>query len=88
MGRGRKGVLEQSHKKQKRREQPRPSNWYAIVGGLSGKPTYVDIPNGIVEVMKWMDPQEVANSLDPLRRNVNEQIRECFQFGHPAYNRI
>ena len=43
MGRGRKGVLEQSYTKQKKhREQQRPSNSYAMVGGLSVKPSYVD----------------------------------------------
>ena len=32
-------------------------------GGLNGKPTYVDIPNDIVEAMKQMIPQEGSNIL-------------------------
>jgi len=34
-----------------------------MVSGLSGKPTYVDIPNDIVDLMKKMDPRQVANIL-------------------------
>ena len=54
-------VPEQSYKNQKKhRVRQRLSNSYAMVGGLFGKPSYVDIPNDSVNAMKPMDPQEVA----------------------------
>jgi hypothetical protein len=31
--------------------------------GLMDEPTYIGIPNDIVDAMKRMDPQEVANIL-------------------------
>lgn len=58
MGCGYKGVLEQSCKKQNK-----ISNQYASVSGIQGKPTYVDIPNNIVDTMKQMYPQDVSNIL-------------------------
>ena len=61
MGRGRKGVVEQKAQKRKRCEQLRSADRLMTVGRLSVKPTYVDIPNAIVDAMKRMDPQEVAN---------------------------
>jgi len=63
MGRGRKGVVEQSAKKPKRWEKLRSADRLIVVGGSSVKPTYVDIPNDIVDAMKRIDPQEFANIL-------------------------
>lgn len=48
---------------QKWHQEPRASNRYAIVSALFWKSTFVDIPNDVVDTMKRMDPQEVANIL-------------------------
>jgi len=58
-----KEFVSKATKKQSWREEPRASNRYLMVSGLSGKPTYVDIPNDVVAWMKKMDPQQVANIL-------------------------
>jgi len=61
MGRGRKGVVEQSSKKPKRCEQLLASDRSMTVGYSSCKPTYADIPKDIVDAMKRVEPQEVAD---------------------------
>ena len=45
------------------RVRERPSNNYAMVDGLFGKPSYVEIPNDSVDTMKPRDPRDVANIL-------------------------
>ena len=64
-------ILEETCEKKKTKEKHRkmhrmreqPSNSYAMVDGLFGKPTYVEIPNDSVDAIKPMDRQEVANIL-------------------------
>jgi hypothetical protein len=62
MGRDRKGFCRQRDKKG-RCWEIRKANNNIMVSGLSGKPTYVDIPNDIVDLMKKMDPRQVADIL-------------------------
>lgn len=39
------------------------ANRYAFVSGVSGKPTYVDIPKELADGVKRMEPQDVAHIL-------------------------
>ena len=47
----------------RKREIKRSADRLMAVGRSSVKPTYVDIPNDIVDAMKRMNPQKVANIL-------------------------
>ena len=62
MGRGRKGFCRQSDKKGRCCEIRKAYN-NIMVSDLFWKPTYVDIPNDIVDLMKKMDPPQVADIL-------------------------
>ena len=62
MGRGHKGFCWQSDKKG-RCSEIRKANNNIMVSGLSGKPTNVDIPNDIVDLIKIMDPHQVSDIL-------------------------
>ena len=80
MGRGRKEFWQQSVSKQRCREL-RKVNDYIMVSGLSGKPSYADIPNDIVDLMKKMDPRLVAGIVFKIENwksmSVAMQIRGC-----------
>lgn len=81
MGRGWKGICEQSHKKQSWREEPRASNRYLMVSGLCGKPTYVDIPNDVVAGWKKWIPNKLRTFFSKNTAgdstSVAMQIRGC-----------
>ena len=62
MGRWRKGVIEQSCKRQK---------IFLKSVRVPRKPTFVDIPDDTVDAMKRMDPQEVGNI--PLTKEFEER---------------
>ena len=76
MGRGTKGVVEQSSKKQKPWEQLPSADRCTVVGRLSVKPTYVDVPNDIVDAIKANGSTRYCQ-YPSLERNVNKQIRGC-----------
>lgn len=74
---GRIGLADQSQKKPKiSKEKKREDMWWYF--GPNNEKNSVFLLEGFVDVMKRMDPQQLANIL--VNRNVNRQIYSSIKF--------